>query len=362
MTGAECLLRTLLANGIDTCFMNPGTSEMQFVSALDRVQGMRAVLCLFEGVCSGAADGYARMLRRPAATLLHLGPGLGNGLANFHNARKARSPVVSIVGQHTAGHLRFDAPLTADIEAFARPVSAYVQTLQRASDMGKAASAAIQAARTPPGHVATLIVPADFSWSEAGEQGGVLPTLQPAESPSECIRNAADLLKSQQAVGLLLGGSTLLAPGLKTAGKLAAGTGVRVFADRYAGRMECGSRNFTPPRIAYFPEAAESMLAGLKHLILVESQPPVSFFQYPGRRSYLAPEDCALHVLAPPDGNGTTALQALAEECGVARFEPPSRTGGSDEGAGSPAGDCLNLEAIGQTVAAADAGGNNSLR
>src|ERR1039457_1281570 len=121
MNGAECLLRTLLANDVDLCLMNPGTSEMQFVSALDRVPRMRGVLGLFEGVCSGAADGYARMTGKPAATLLHLGPGLGNALANLHNARKARSPVVNIVGEHSTQHRGHDAPLTADTEAFARP-------------------------------------------------------------------------------------------------------------------------------------------------------------------------------------------------------------------------------------------------
>src|ERR1700735_4096556 len=164
MNGAERLLRTLLRCGVDTCFMNPGTSEMQFVAALDRVEGMRSVLCLFEGVCSGAADGYARMRRRPAATLLHLGHGVGNALANLHNARRARSPVVNIVGQHSTQHLLYDAPLTADIEAFARPVSAWILTLKRANDIGDAASAAVAAALGPPGGVATLIVPADFSW------------------------------------------------------------------------------------------------------------------------------------------------------------------------------------------------------
>src|SRR5277367_4382633 len=179
MNGAECLLKTLLRCGVDTCFMNPGTSEMQFVAALDRVQGMQSVLCLFEGVCSGAADGYARMRRRPAATLLHLGPGLGNALANLHNARKARAPVVNIVGQHTTQHLRYDAPLTADIEAFARPVSGWIRTLQRACDMGADAASAVRAACAPPGQVATLIVPADFSWSETGEPDGG----EPAEAP-----------------------------------------------------------------------------------------------------------------------------------------------------------------------------------
>src|SRR5580693_6746152 len=162
MTGAESLLQTLVANEVEVCFMNPGTSEMHFVSALDRVPGMRGVLCLYEGVCSGAADGYARMKGRPAAALLHLGPGLANALANLHNARKARSGVVNIVGEHSTQHLSFDAPLTADIEAFARPVSAWVRTLERAADMGEAASAVVTAALGPPGKVATLIVPADF--------------------------------------------------------------------------------------------------------------------------------------------------------------------------------------------------------
>jgi acetolactate synthase-1/2/3 large subunit len=348
MNGAECLLRTLVVNGVDTCFMNPGTSEMQFVSALDRVAGMRGVLCLFEGVCSGAADGYARMLRRPAATLLHLGPGLGNALANFHNARKARSPVVSIVGQHTAQHLRYDAPLTADIEAFARPVSSYVRTLERPEDMGKAASAAILAARTPPGQVATLIVPADFSWSEAGEPQAGLPRAERRGPRAECIREAACVLKSCEPAALLLSGGALLSPGLKAAGQLAAGAGVRVFANCFPARMECGAGRFAPPRIAYFPEEAESMLAGLKHLILVESQPPVSFFQYPGRRSYLAPEDCALHVLASIEEDGTEALQALVEECGAGRFNPPLPEVSQPA---LPEGASLTPDAIGRVLA-----------
>jgi acetolactate synthase-1/2/3 large subunit len=328
MNGAECLLRTLLAHGVDTCFMNPGTSEMQFVAALDRVPEMRGVLCLFEGVCSGAADGYARMLRRPAATLLHLGPGLGNALTNFHNARKARSPVVSIVGQHTTGHLRCDAPLAADIEAFARTVSEYVRSLERAEDMGEAAAAVIQAACAPPGQIATLIVPADFSWSEAGQPGRPLgPAAPRPEAPgpaAEGIREAARILSTAEPAGLLLGGGALLERGCVAAGQLAADTDARVFANRYAARMVCGGGRFTPQRLAYFPEVAEPMLAGLKHLFLVESQPPVSFFGYPGRRSYLAPEDCALHVLAPIESNGTEALEALVEACGVGRIPPPA--------------------------------------
>src|SRR5580658_8009079 len=207
MNGAECLLRTLLANQVDLCLMNPGTSEMQFVSALDRVPEMRGVLGLFEGVCSGAADGYARMAGKPAATLLHLGPGLANALANLHNARKARSPVVNIVGEHTTQHLRFDAPLTADIEAFARPVSAWVRTLERVTAMGEAASAAVAAAFGPPGKVATLIVPADFSWSEAGEPGSPVGRPVRALPDGDQVRAAAAALRPGRKVGLLLGGT-----------------------------------------------------------------------------------------------------------------------------------------------------------
>jgi len=332
--------------------MNPGTSEMQFVAALDRVEGMRSVLCLFEGVCSGAADGYARMRRRPAATLLHLGPGLGNALANLHNARKARSPVVNVVGQHSTQHLRYDAPLTADIEAFARPVSGWIRTMQRSGDMAADTASVVRAACAPPGQVATLIVPADFSWSEceAPETGEneALPSAR-RDPQSHSIRGAASILRSGEPTGLLLGGATLLAAGLHAAGQLAAGTGVRVFADRNAARMERGVGTFAPQRIPYFPEPAEAALAGLKHLILVESLMPVSFFGYPGRRSTLAPEDCNMHVLASIEEDGTQALQALVEECGAGSVSIPLQEWARPC---LPTGAALTLENIGLALAA----------
>ncbi|HEX8985301.1 MAG TPA: thiamine pyrophosphate-binding protein, partial [Bryobacteraceae bacterium] len=236
MNGAECLLRTLVENGVELCLMNPGTSEMQFVAALDRVPAMRAVLCLFEGVCSGAADGYARMTGRPAATVLHLGPGLANALSNLHNARKGRSPVVNIVGEHATGHLRYDAPLTSDTEAFARTVSEWVHTLERADAMGAAASAAVAAAVAPPGRPATLVVPADFSWSEAGEPGCAAPRASRGVPASGDIRETARRLRSGAPCGLLLSGSALSARGLAAAGRVHAATGARIFADRYAAR------------------------------------------------------------------------------------------------------------------------------
>jgi acetolactate synthase-1/2/3 large subunit len=348
MNGAECLLRTLLANGVDTCFMNPGTSEMQFVAALDRVPGMRGVLGLFEGVCAGAADGYARMARRPAATLLHLGPGLGNAISNLHNAHKARSPVVNIVGQHSTQHLRYDAPLTADIQGIARPVSGWVRELERACEMGAAASEAVRAACTPPGQVATLIVPADFSWSDGGEPAAPLPRMVRATPDRDRIRNAAAILRSGEPAGLLLGGTTLVGSGTEAAGRLVSATGARVLAGRYLARIDGGGGRYAPPRLPYFPEPAEAELDGLKHLLLVESPPPISFFGYPNRRSYLAPDDCAMHVLASLEEDGAAALAALARECDAESCTPPAQNAGPPE---LPRGAALTPETIGRTLA-----------
>lgn len=343
MKGAECLLRTLLANEVDLCLMNPGTSEMQFVSALDRVPGMRGVLALFEGVCSGAADGYARMSGKPAATLLHLGPGLGNALSNFHNARKALSPVVNIVGEHSTQHLGHDAPLTADIEGFARPVSGWVKTLERAAAMGETASAAVAAALGPPGKVATLIVPADYSWSEGGEPGGRVPRPSLAQADAGRIRAIANVLRSGRPVGILLGGAALHRRGLRAASRLRAASGARIFANRNAGRMARGIGIPAAERIPYFPEAAQALLAGFERLILVEAKPPVSFFGYPGIRSTLASPGCAFDTL-----HSTDALEWLADEIGASRelTEPePVR-------ATVPKGEELTAAAIGRTIAA----------
>ncbi len=347
MNGAECLLRTLLANQVKVCLMNPGTSEMQFVAALDRVPEMRGVLGLFEGVCSGAADGYARISGKPAATLLHLGPGLGNALANLHNARKARSPVVNLVGEHSTGHRVHDAPLTADIEAFARPVSGWVRTLESSAAMGEAASAAVAASWGPPGRVATLIVPADFSWSEAGDPGC------PAARPSRClpagerVREIARLLCSGQPVGLLLGGGALQLRGLRAAQRLSAATGVRVFADRHAARMTRGVGIPAVERIPYFPEAAQALLAGFERLVLVETRPPVSFFGYPGVRSSLTPVGCAFYVLASEEQDGAAALEWLAQELGA-----PAAVAADPPRPALPRGEPLTAAAVGRTAGA----------
>ena len=347
MNGAECLFATLVRNGVDLCLMNPGTSELEFVSALDRVKGMRGVLCLFEGVCAAAADGSSRMTGGPAATLFHTGPGLGNALAYLHNARKARSPIVAIVGQHTAQHLLYESPLKSDIAGIARPVSGWVREIEGAGAIAEAASEAVSAAVGPPGQIATLIVPADCSWSEAGDPGLVVARPAKRAPRTECVREAARVLRSGEAAGLFLSGSALVGRGLEAASRLAASTGVRVFTNRFFNRMERGRNRFAPERIPYFPEAAQPVLAGLKHLVLVEAEPPVSFFGYRGLRSLVAPEDCQYHELASAGEDGQAALEALADECGTARPAFVER-----ERPAIPSGSQLTPALVGQAVAA----------
>ncbi|HZU27301.1 MAG TPA: acetolactate synthase large subunit [Bryobacteraceae bacterium] len=350
MNGAECLLRTLLANGIEVCFMNPGTSEMQFVAALDRLPDMRGVLCLFEGVCSGAADGYARIAGRPAATLLHLGPGLGNALANFHNARKARSPIVSIVGEHTTEHLRYDAPLTANIAAFARAVSDNVCLVGAAAKMGALAAAAIEAATRPPGQTATLIIPADHSWSDAGDPGpSVNANARRMPAPDRIADIITLLARSPTTTGLLLSGSAMLRRGVEAAGRIAAKTGARIFADRNAARTASGRGRFHPERIGYFPEKAEAQLAGLRDLVLIEAKAPVSFFGYPGRRSTLAPEHCAMHVLATVEEDGAGALESLADM--LPQMADPAAPHEPEETAALRGDESLGADLIGRCLA-----------
>ena len=346
-TGADILLQTLLLNGIDTCFMNPGTSEMQFVAALDRVRAMRGILCLFEGVCSGAADGYARALGKPAATLLHLGPGLGNALANFHNARKAHSPVVSIVGEHSLSHLRYDAPLSANIETFARAVSGHVRTCGNPNQLGAQASAAIADAIEPPGQVAMLIVPADLSWSPADGVGPVIAKPVRRVPSGDVARRVAALVRRPR-TALLLGGTALNPRGLEAAARLSAATGVRVYIARNVARIWSGRGRFQPPQIPYFPEPAIEMLRDLENLILVESKIPVSFFGYPGVPGVLIPENCAVSTLAGLDEDGPASLQAVAEECGAPSASPVFR----NSPVPVPANEPLTLDSIGIVIAA----------
>jgi acetolactate synthase-1/2/3 large subunit len=313
MNGAQALLRTMADSAVNVCFANPGTSEMHFVAALDAVPELRGVLCLFEGVATGAADGYGRMTGRPAAALLHLGPGLANGLANLHNARRASTPLVAVVGDHAMYHKRFDAPLESDIDALARTVSGWVRRPSRAADVGADAAAAIAAAKTPPGQVATLILPADASWSEGGEPAPPAAVRPPSPAAAETIESAAAALRSGEPSVILLGGTALRRPGLEAASRLAVAGHARLLCETFPARHERGAGIPAVDRLAYPVEFATAQLAGTRHLILAGARPPVSFFAYPGLPSSPVPADCEVHVLAEAADDVPGALAALAD-------------------------------------------------
>ena len=310
MIGAQALIGSLVGAGVDVCFMNPGTSEMHFVSALDSVPEMRGVLALFEGVATGAADGYARIAGL-AAVLLHLGPGLANGLANLHNARRARSPVVNIVGAHATGHVRYDAPLQSDIEALARTVSGWVHTCGTTRDLAQDAMRAVTAARR--GQIATLVVPADVSWSDGGALAPPRHAAWPLAVHDDQIAAAGAVLSGVSAM-LLLGGKALSERGLRAASRISAATGARLLAETFPARMERGAGVPVVDRLAYLAEQAAAQLAGLDHLILAGARAPVSFFAYPGRRGDLVPPGCSVTVLADGDQDVEAALELLADD------------------------------------------------
>lgn len=325
--GAQALMKTLVDAGVEICFTNPGTSEMHFVAALDSEPRMRAVLTLFEGVATGAADGYARMADKPAATLLHLGCGLGNGLANLHNARKGKVPVVNIVGDHATFHAPLDAQLQSDIETVARNVSPqFVRTARSAATLGRDAAEAVAAARGWPGQVATLILPADVSWSEGAQAAP--PPPQPAPEPAEAgaVQAVADALRSGAPCALLLGGRALREPALREAARLAAHAGVRLLAEVFPTRMARGAGLPAVERVAYLAEMAGVQLAGLRHLILVDAKAPVSFFAYPGKASELVPPDCQVHTLSTPAQDAVASLQRLCQAMGATQASPALQT------------------------------------
>ncbi len=314
MNGAESLLRTLVASGVEVCFANPGTSEMHFVSAIDRVEGMRPVLGLFEGVVTGMADGYGRMAERPAATLLHLGPGLANGLANLHNARRAASPIVNLVGDHATYHAQFDAPLTSDIVGFARPVSAWIHSSTSAGSVAGDGARAVQAARQAPGQIATLIVPADVAWLDAGPPADPLPVLDPAVVSDSAVSASVAALRNGKRTAILLRGASLRGAGLTAAGRIAAATGAQLFCDTFAPRLERGAGRVVVDRLPYFAEQLVDTLAPFEQLVLVGSTPPVAFFAYPGKPSWCSPEGATILHLAQPHEDGVGALLAVADE------------------------------------------------
>jgi acetolactate synthase-1/2/3 large subunit len=347
MNGAKSLVETLLKSGVDTCFANPGTSEMHFVAALDQSVGMRCVLGLQENVVTGMADGYYRIADKPAATLLHCGPGLANGLANLHNARRAKSGVVNIVGDQATYHRPLDAPLTADTDSLARAVSAWVRTSAHAADVGRDAADAVQAARTLPGQIATLILPSDTSWNEGGVVADALAVPDaPAIAPF-AVQNAARVLRTQKNVLVLLAGRAVLGQSQALAWRIAQATGATLMADYVTGRVQRGRGRLQLERVPYNTDLAVQALARFEHIILVNAKPPVGFFAYPGKPSKQYPERAQLHVLARDDQDGEAALQALVDELNAPSAAIPDPGPRPDIVTGAP-----TPEGLAQTLAA----------
>jgi acetolactate synthase I/II/III large subunit len=312
MNGAEGLIRTLSAGNVTVCFSNPGTSEIHIVAALDEIRAIRCVLGLFEGVVTGAADGYARMAERPACTLLHLGPGLGNGLANLHNASRAQVPIVNIVGQHALEHLKYDTPLTSDIEAIARPYSKWLRTSRASSEVGKDVASAVRAARTAPGQIATLIVPADVAWNHGGSVATVADPPKPPLPDTQKVELAAQLLRSGLRTAMLISGNALHGKGLVSAGRIAAATGCKLLAPYPITRMQRGAGVPSVERVQYVLEPAIEQFKEFRQLILVGAQTPVAYFAYPEKSSVFTAPNCQIHTLASPGEDYVGALDALA--------------------------------------------------
>jgi len=317
MNGAESLVRTLVAGGVEVCFTNPGTSEMHFVAALDRVEGMACALFLFEGGATGAADGYARMADKPASTLLHLGPGLANGLANLHNARRARSMMVNIVGEHATYHRSYDAPLTSDIEALAGTVSAWTRTGTSAAEIGRDGAAAIAASRTAPGGIATLILPADTAWEPGGGIAPVPVIPDRARAADMAVRQAAEALASGEPALLFLGDRAVRGEGKRIAARIAAKTGARLMAMQANARIDRGAGSVPIERLPYPIDQAIAALAPYRRVILVGATRPVGFFAYPGKPSVLTHEQAETLTLATPEEDQIEALERLAEAVGA---------------------------------------------
>ena len=331
--GAQSLIRTLVDSGVEVCFANPGTSEMHFVAALDDVPGMRAVLGLFEGVATGAADGYARIAGKPACTLLHLGPGLGNGLANLHNARRAHTPMVNIVGDHATYHKRYDAPLESDIDAVAGTVSSWVHRSMTPDAVPTDGARAVAEAMRAPGGVATLILPADVCWLDSTPPAEPITPQPAAIVPDEVIVAAARALQSDGDSVLFLGGRTLDERGQRAAVRIAQATGAKVFGEVFPRIQRRGAGLPVVERLTYLAEFAQMQIGDATSMVLVDAPAPASFFAYPGKPSSLVPEGCAVSTLATGTDDPVAALEALADALGApedvalaeaSRTEPPT--------------------------------------
>ncbi len=317
MNGAESLVHTLVGHGLKVCFANPGTSEMHFVAALDRIPGLRCIPGMQENVVTGMADGYARVSRQPAVTLLHCGPGLANGLANIHNAKKARVPMVNIVGDQATYHKPFDPPLAQNTQALAKTVSHWVKTSRKSASVGKDVALAVQSARTLPGQIATLILPSDASWNDGGKVAASLPVPKQSKISAAAIRKAAKLLREKSNVLLLLGDNALLAAPQVHACAIQAKTECRFVAESINGFQQRGAGRLPLLRVPYPAPLAIEALKDVEHIITVCARAPLGFFAYPGVPSHHAPPKASVMSLCEVDQNAEEALQALADELGA---------------------------------------------
>lgn len=326
MNGAQTLVTTLVNHGVDICFANPGTSEMHFLAALDTPR-MRSVLCLFEGVATGAADGWYRMRDKPAATLLHLGPGLANGLANIHNARRASSGMVNIVGEHSLAHLRYDPPLASDIEGLARPLSHWVRRIDHAGAIAWDTATAIAEASQHPGQIATLILPGNASWQEAGTPNAMPERAENIAKapPLTRVEAIARLLRSGESVMMVLANKATRGAALALAGQIAVGTGCRLGTHFFSARIERGAGRTKLERIPYAVAQATEFLKDIRHIVTVETKEPVAFFSYPDKPSLLKAEGTQLHNLVEEDEDSAVGLEMLREALGLKASQPSLR-------------------------------------
>ena len=316
MTGAQALVGTLADNGVRACFANPGTSEMHLVTALDGEPRIRSVLCLFEGVATGAADGYSRITGVPAMTLLHLGAGYLNAGANIHNAGRANTPMVNVIGDHAVPHLKYDAPLTSDILGLAGPNSGWIKSANKVGDTGKLATEAFSASYGPKRGPISLLLPADSAWEEGGVKGPVVTPPPLRAVSAERITAAAKAVKAAVKPVIVINGTALTEAGLAAAARLKA-AGLRVMTDTFYAKMRRGAGVFAPDRMQYFAEGAMADLEGSDLMLVAGTSLPVAFFSYPGKPSLLVPEGCETMDLGGADTDSAQTLTALVDAMGA---------------------------------------------
>jgi len=345
MTGAEALVATLADNGVTACFANPGTSEMHLVTALDGEPRIRSVLCLFEGVATGAADGYARVSGTPAMTLLHLGAGYSNAGANIHNAGRANTPMINVIGDHAVPHLKYDAPLTSDIMGLAGPNSRWIKSADKVSETGVLASEAFAASYGPKPGPVSLLLPADSAWLDGGEKGDVVSAPKLYQVDAAKIAAAADALAKADKPVMIINGTALTEAGLKAAARLKT-AGIRILTDTFYPKMRRGAGVFAPERMQYFAEGAVADLEGSDLMLLAGTSAPVAFFSYPGKPSLLVPEGCEVLELGDASTDSAATLAALADHMELTDSAPVEALVQPD----APTGD-LTAQSVGQSLA-----------